>query len=148
MKHVTSDQISRHLHQSASMVFVGDGQSVTVAGNQNNATFVLDGAPSAYNWPTADLTISNPAAFHGTVDMGVAAQVTLSVWASSYSYDASHDLLSLYQGDKVVDTLKVDFHGGAQFPSYLQSGGPASNWTSIATGYHGLSYGISEHVPV
>lgn len=148
MNHLTATQISQHLHHNTALTFIGDGQDVTVDGRVGaNALYMLDGAKTEFNWPTAQLVIDDPKAFHGTVSMGPASDVLLHVLATSYSYDPTHDLLSLYQGDKVVDTLKLEFHGGATFPSFLQSGGSVTDgWTTVATGYHGLAYGISEHV--
>ena len=124
-------------------------------GRGNNTEYVLSGThlpdtPQGAALPsaTAVLVINNAKAFQGTVDLGAYSMVTLAgVRADSYSYDPTHDLLKLYQGNRVVDTLHLNFDS-ASIPEpwnqlRLQSTGSI---TYVSDAYHGLSYGIGQHV--
>jgi hypothetical protein len=72
------------------------------------------------------------------------------IWASAYTFDATHDLLMLYQGNRVVDTVSLHVPGviGTNAGLFMQSSHDpvtGDGWVYFGTGYHGLSNGVSQH---
>jgi hypothetical protein len=147
---VPIDHLSRHLHQNTHLEFIGAGQTEFVnTPVKNNTLYMLDGSGEGLgSIPNAQLFVNSPTTFHGTIDLGPHSGVQLnSIWADSYKFDAKNDLLSLYQGNKVVDTVSLLFNGGATLALGVQSqhaGAGAGNWVYVATSNHGLSY----HIPI
>jgi hypothetical protein len=154
MNHVSLNALSRHLHHT-DIEFIGTGQTVTVDGPANNTLYVLDATSGPMFAATAHLVVNDARTFHGSISLGSFSDVSLQhVWASSYTFDATHDLLKLYQGDKVVDTLSLHVPGATGTNSVLFMQSPPATavassggdgWVYFGTGYHGLSYGISPH---
>lgn len=142
--------MAQHQHQHPRMTFIGNGETVTVTGSGGNTEYILSGeGQGPASFATAHLVINRPQAFHGEIQLGDYSQVTLyGIWASSFSYDVSRDLLKLYQGDTVVDTIDLHVPGatGNPFPFIQSSHPPGPSWVAFGTGYHGLSYGIDPHV--
>jgi hypothetical protein len=134
------------------MTFIGTGQTVTVAESGNKAGYELNGQEGPEYSATAHLVASNAWAFHGPITLEGWSDVYLShVWASSYTFDAKHDLLKLYQGEQVVDTIKLHVPGatGTNAPLFMQSNHDPftqDGWTYFGTGNHGLSFGVLQHV--
>jgi hypothetical protein len=159
MSTVTSDTISASLNLAGlsfghpwKEVHIGPIQNMTIDGRgQRYTLYELQGDttnPSARMFAsTADLTINDAQNFHGAVELGAFASVELvGVGATSYSFDPTHDLLKLYKGNHVVDTLALVEPGNTTGVLQVQSSTFASGWTLISTGYTGLSYGIGQHV--
>jgi len=128
-------------------VDIGPNQGVTIdgKGQQSRVLYDIEGVANPSYVPTAQLTINDAQHFHGAIELGSYAGVALEgVSATSYTFDATRDLLRLYQGDKVVDTVNLASPLGVRVQS--GSGGTGGDWTYVSTGYHGLSYGIGLHV--
>jgi len=155
---VKTDDISRNLHHD-NLVFIGTGQFETVAGGGKNTTYILasEGAPGPlpdlHIMPGAGLHITDPKHFKSEIAIGTFSSVQLDIGATSYTYDAAHDLLRLYQGNRVVDTLNIhstasNVGGGGTMGFHVQGHLNPDNtgFVLISTGYTGLANGLSPHV--
>jgi hypothetical protein len=155
MSTVTSDTISASLNLARlsfghpwKEVHIGPIQNMTVGGRgQRHSLFALqgvtDGTPYGF-FNTANLTITDAKHFNGAVELGSFSSVDLvGITATSYTFDPAHDLLRLYQGNRVVDTVNLEVPGNTTGILAVQS---FANAVYVGTGYHGLSYGISQHV--
>ena len=77
-------------------------------------TFNLQGESSTFN---AGLTIDRPAEFQGNVTVGSGPSgpsvdlLTLTGLGGADSYDLKNDLLSIYQGNTVIDTVNLKTNG-------------------------------------
>jgi hypothetical protein len=90
---------------------------------------------------TATRTITDAKDFHGAIELGSYSAVELlGVSATSYTFDATHDLFRLYQGNRVVDTVNLGASTGSI--RVQSSSSSTGGWVYVGTGYRGLSYGI------
>jgi hypothetical protein len=150
---VSIASVSRYLHHT-NIEFITTGQTVTTAGPDNKTLYSMDAAQGPMFSATAHLVVTDPDKFHGAISLGKFSDVTLEhIWASSFTFDATHDLLKLYQGNQVVDTISLHVPGltGTNADLFMQSpphfpGTISDGFVYFGTGYHGLSYGISPHV--
>jgi hypothetical protein len=135
--------------QHPKMTFIGTGETIHVTGSGNNTEYVLSGehppptaAGSSLPKPTAFLIIDHPKAFHGTIDLGPYSAVILEgLSGTAHTYDPTQDLLKIYQGTKVVDTLHLNWDS-ASGASFNVLGVQNDNGIFITDGYNGLSQHI------
>jgi hypothetical protein len=153
MSIVSADAISAALKHAASPVFlhprievdIGPTQSMEIDGKgQSRTLYELQGDTTnlvaRMFEPTAILSISDAAAFHGALELGSFASVVLGgVSATSYTFNAERDQLRLYQGNRVVGSYNVASAAGAVI---VQS---QLGWTMISTGFTGNSGTIPPH---
>jgi len=141
---------SQHLNHPT-MQFIGTNQSFMAYAADKNMQYNLGGDQGLGYSATAHLVIEDPKAFHASIQLGKWSDVMMEhIWASSYTFDANHDLLKLYQGNKVVDTISLHVPGatGSNAGLMMQSNHNAATgdaWVYFGTGYHGLSFGVSQH---
>ena len=84
----------------------------TIGGDYGGAEFggaVASGQSFTLLGAVPRLTIDQPAKFHGSVDIsvGIGDTVNLAGISDATSYSFKDDLLKLYNGGKVIDTLKL-----------------------------------------
>ena len=80
----------------------------------------------------------DPLAYHATTDLNFGELVLEGLKASSYSYNKNHALLTLFNGNKVVDALKVYVPGPFTGPAVSQVGSSINIHNDNFTGGHAL----------
>jgi hypothetical protein len=166
MSHITVGDVVKHLHQQGGPSFGHNDKTeidvtghigsstIEVDGAANHTLFVLRGVDNSGHFPNAGMTIDDGKAFHGDIDMGAFSLLTIrGVWADSYQIDLKHDLLRLYQGDRVVDTFNVhlsaDPTGFVEAAHYGSAANPAGSTFEMTTARfpNGIfPYAINPHV--
>lgn len=151
MSHVSPDDISKHLHHSKPTFTIGAHQSYEYAGVGKGVNFDVEGEKHAgpVNFANAHLEIDQGQKFAGSIKLGDAADVKLDgLHATSYLFDQARGDLKLFQGDKVIDDLKLDTGGRgfgvANFPATATTSGAVL----ISTGRFSLGEGLNFAIPV
>ena len=99
---------------------------------------VLDSGDAFHFGGFGLVQVDDPLAYHAQTDLNFGELVLEGLKATSFSYNKNHDLLTLFNGNKVVDTLKVQVPGPFTHPSVSQVGSSINIHDDRFTGGHAL----------
>jgi hypothetical protein len=71
------------------------------------SVFVTSDAAAAAGGNFSTLTIDHPKAYHADTSIGMGAEIDLVGLAHADSYSLNNDLLKIYSGDTVIDTMRL-----------------------------------------
>jgi len=145
MSHVSTEDLSKHLHHKPKPIDVGPGQTYDYAGTGAGMTFIVHGSGNSQHFANAhlDLGLGSPG-FEGTIKLGKDADVMVEkIHATSYNYDAETHHLNLFAGNLAIDGLTIDT-GGRQIAvaNFPEQG------TLISTGRFSPGEGSHYAIPV
>jgi hypothetical protein len=156
MSHVSTNDISKNLHQSRlrfhdpKHISIGTGQSYEYRGLGKGVTFDVEGTQHAapVNFANAHLEIDQGQKFVGSIKLGDAADVKLdSLHATSYLFDEGRGDLKLFQGNTLVDDLKLDTGGRSIAVANFPETSATHGGVLISTGRFRLGEGIDFAIP-